>query len=242
MKLELGKSYVTRNKLLTSPLEATHDLKHPFKAFIPPNPKYHYFTATGLHDIRDPQGEDYDLVGEPISCDDHAYYGPTPCPHCQESEPQPETIICHQHQWKGTGTCPYCRADKIKQINPQLPPDFDPVPPSTQSWGGPDNDPPTQTPKAATDKLGLGLTLIPYHSVMALGEIFIEGLRYGKNNWRKGVNDPEYQEERLEHALRHLMLWKEGDRSENHLAKVMWFCATQLELERLENDQPQPPL
>lgn len=56
-----------------------------------------------------------------------------------------------------------------------------------------------------------------------------------ETNWKQGVNDEEYQRERLEHAMRHLMLWTNGDRTEDHLAKVMWFCATQLELERLEN-------
>jgi hypothetical protein len=92
-------------------------------------------------------------------------------------------------------------------------------------------------PKADTDKIGTGLVLIPWHSILAIGKIFIEGLRYGKHNWKKGVNDKEYQEERLEHALTHFALWKEGDRSEAHLAKVAWFCVTQLELERLEKEQ-----
>jgi len=96
------------------------------------------------------------------------------------------------------------------------------------------------TEKAKTDKVSTGLTLIPFHSLFALGKIFVEGLRYGKDNWKKGVGDKEYQEERLEHALTHLSLWKEGDRSEAHLAKVAWFCFTQLELERLE--QLQNPL
>lgn len=91
-------------------------------------------------------------------------------------------------------------------------------------------------PKAKSDKVGTGLVLIPFYSILELGKIFIEGLRYGKNNWKKGVNDKEYQEERLEHAMLHLIKWKEGDRSEAHLAKVMWFCATQLELERLEDE------
>jgi hypothetical protein len=92
--------------------------------------------------------------------------------------------------------------------------------------------------KAKSDRLGLGLTLIPFPSIFRLGKIFIEGLRYGKDNWKKGVNDKDYQEERLEHALRHLFLWKEGDRTEDHLAKVAWFCVTQMELERLEGIQP----
>ena len=90
------------------------------------------------------------------------------------------------------------------------------------------------TEKAATDKVGTGLVLIPLYSLLALGKIFIEGLRYGRDNWKKGVNDKEYQEERLEHALLHLIKYKEGNRSEAHLAKVAWFCFTQLELERLE--------
>lgn len=89
--------------------------------------------------------------------------------------------------------------------------------------------------KAKSDKLETGLSMIPYHSVMRLGRVFVEGLRYGRDNWKQGVNDEEYQRERLEHAMRHLMLWTNGDRTEDHLAKVMWFCATQLELERLEN-------
>ena len=95
--------------------------------------------------------------------------------------------------------------------------------------------PPEKT-KAATDKVGTGLLLIPFYSILRIGAIFIEGLRYGKDNWKKGVNDKEYQEERLEHAMLHLIKWKEGDRTEDHLAKVAWFCVTQLELERLEKE------
>jgi hypothetical protein len=95
--------------------------------------------------------------------------------------------------------------------------------------------------KAKSDKLGLGLVLIPLYSIFRIGSVFIEGLRYGRDNWKKGVFDKEYQEERLEHALRHLFLWKEGDRNEDHLAKVAWFCVTQMEIERLEDKAPCSP-
>jgi hypothetical protein len=88
--------------------------------------------------------------------------------------------------------------------------------------------------KAKTDKVETGLILIPFYSILRIGAIFIEGLRYGKDNWKKGVNDKEYQEERLEHAFLHLIKYKEGDTSENHLAKVAWFCVIQMELQRLE--------
>jgi hypothetical protein len=95
----------------------------------------------------------------------------------------------------------------------------------------------TSMNKAATDKVNTGLVLVPFYSLLRLGGIFIEGLRYGRDNWKKGVNDKEYQEERLEHALLHLIKWKEGDRTEDHLAKVSWFCFTQMELERLEKEE-----
>jgi len=90
--------------------------------------------------------------------------------------------------------------------------------------------------KAKSDKLGLGIILIPMYSIYRIGKIFIEGLRYGRDNWKKGVFDKEYQEERLEHAFNHLILYKEGDTSEDHLAKVAWFCITQMELMRLEKE------
>lgn len=92
----------------------------------------------------------------------------------------------------------------------------------------------TAEQRAKSDVVGTGLVLIPWYSILELGKIFIEGLRYGRDNWKKGIGDKDYQEERLEHAMLHLLKWKEDDRSEAHLAKVMWFCATQLELERLE--------
>lgn len=91
------------------------------------------------------------------------------------------------------------------------------------------------TDKAKSDKLGLGLVLIPFHSIYRIGAIFVEGLRYERDNWCKGVGDKDYQEERLEHALNHLFLYKEGDTSEDHLAKVAWFCVTQMELLRQES-------
>ena len=91
--------------------------------------------------------------------------------------------------------------------------------------------------KANTDKLNMGKRFIPRVALNRLGAIFLEGwIKYGPDNWKKGVFDDEYQHERLEHALDHLWRWVEGDRSEDHLAKVMWFCSTQMELERMEQE------
>jgi hypothetical protein len=92
--------------------------------------------------------------------------------------------------------------------------------------------------KAKSDKSNTGLVMVPWYSIMRIGKIFVEGLRYGRDNWKKGVNDKEYQEERFEHAMVHLIKYKEGDTTEDHLAKVAWFCVTQMELMRLEQLEP----
>lgn len=85
--------------------------------------------------------------------------------------------------------------------------------------------------KAKTENLGLRLIDIPYAGLKAVGKIFAEGAaKYGVDNWKKGANDPAWIEESTNHAIRHLMLWANGDRSEAHLAKVAWFCLTAIAL------------
>ena len=151
---------------------------------------------------------------EDFMCDDHAYLGPKPCPGCERSEhPSLQSV-------------PNELGERFLAVGVDV---------GKDSTHYSINLPPE---KAGTDKVGTGLTLIPWYSILAIGSIFIEGLRYGRDNWKKGVNDKEYQEERLEHAMLHLLKWKEGDRTESHLAKVAWFCVTQLELERIENENP----
>lgn len=96
---------------------------------------------------------------------------------------------------------------------------------------------PQMRDRPKTEKLSPGIEQIPFEALEACGEIFSEGeIKYGLHNWKKGVKDKEYQTERLRHAIRHLMLYANGDRSEPHLAKVMWFCVTQIWTEK--NEQP----
>lgn len=91
---------------------------------------------------------------------------------------------------------------------------------------------------ASTEVLGSGKRYIPLSALEALGRVFLEGIpKYGEHNWKDGAGDKRYQAERWEHADTHLRKWLEGDRTENHLAKVMWFCATQIELERMEQEK-----
>lgn len=93
--------------------------------------------------------------------------------------------------------------------------------------------------KAKSGKHIPGIDMIPVYSLYRIGEIFDEGIQsgYERNNWKNGVGDENYQMARARHAAKHLWKWLNGDRSEAHLAKVAWFCVTQLELERLEEEE-----
>lgn len=95
-----------------------------------------------------------------------------------------------------------------------------------------------------------GLDQIPLEGMIELGKVFAEGeVKYGRDNWKKGVEGvEEYDRERLRHGIKHLMQYANGDRSEPHLAKVAWFCFTQIwrnqqrektELGAKENDHTQ---
>jgi hypothetical protein len=81
--------------------------------------------------------------------------------------------------------------------------------------------------KPKSETLSPGIEQIPFESLEAIGSIFSEGqIKYGLNNWKKQPDNEEYNTERLRHAIRHLTLYANGDRSEPHLAKVAWFCVT----------------
>lgn len=97
-----------------------------------------------------------------------------------------------------------------------------------------------KTEGAKTEILGTATHRIPLHSLREISKIIKEGdAKYGKNNALTGVGDKEFQEERLEHAIDHLLRYAQGDTEENHLAKVAWYCIYQLEWLRLEQQQQQ---
>jgi hypothetical protein len=56
-----------------------------------------------------------------------------------------------------------------------------------------------------------------------LAERFALGAKlHGDTNWQKGWDDPEYVCDRLNHTIEHLLKYASGDRSEDHLAAVLW--------------------
>lgn len=81
----------------------------------------------------------------------------------------------------------------------------------------------------------------PYHSVPRefieyLSGPCAEGLEvYGKDNWRGG--GAEFIEDLYNHGLEHAMLWSNGDRSEDHLAKAAWNFLARRYFEEKEKEK-----
>jgi hypothetical protein len=67
--------------------------------------------------------------------------------------------------------------------------------------------------------------LIPPCALRELAEVFAEGAKaHGDENWKKGMDEGVI----VNHAMEHLMKYREGDRSENHLGKIMWACSAMI--------------
>lgn len=80
-----------------------------------------------------------------------------------------------------------------------------------------------ENPEGKTKHLKSRIMDIPWQALHQIGEAFLEGEPvYGRENWKTGGK--EYLDDRTSHAIEHLQKWANGDRSENHLAKVAWFC------------------
>lgn len=55
-----------------------------------------------------------------------------------------------------------------------------------------------------------------------LSLICAEGLEKHGDNWRFTADPKRFKADRLNHLIRHLNLYRQGDKSEDHMAKVMW--------------------
>ncbi len=90
-------------------------------------------------------------------------------------------------------------------------------------------------PSGVSTSTTLPFDEIPPDSLRRLAVRYLSGHpRHGKNNWHKGVGDREYQMNRYNHAMNHLLAWSAGDTSDDHLGAVMWWACCQMELERRE--------
>ena len=97
--------------------------------------------------------------------------------------------------------------------------------------------------KVASRQSNLGFHLIGWEAVRQIGDVCLEGDRVYKD---KAINgkfiknllemEPGKLEEWIEergynHALVHLLKGLSGDTSENHFAKVAWFCMVMIEMD-----------
>ena len=84
-----------------------------------------------------------------------------------------------------------------------------------------------------TDAENVRFDLITPIGLRRLAETCAEGAKkYGCWNWLKGMPASVM----LNHAIRHLYLWLEGDKSEDHLAHAVWNC---LAVCHFEEEMPQ---
>ena len=69
------------------------------------------------------------------------------------------------------------------------------------------------------DADGHRFDLVSPFGLFRLAKVYAEGAeKYGDRNWELGQPFSDV----LNHAERHLYMWKKGARSEDHLAKVAW--------------------
>ena len=73
----------------------------------------------------------------------------------------------------------------------------------------------------SADALNVRYDLIPPLALRRLAQRYALGAKtHGDHNWKLGMSrDVIYN-----HLVRHLMLYWEGDRSDDHLAAVAWGC------------------
>lgn len=80
----------------------------------------------------------------------------------------------------------------------------------------------------SSDAAGVRYDLITPVGLRRLAETYKEGsVKYGDNNWQKGFPASDV----MNHAMRHIMLWLDGDKTEDHLAHAAWNLLTIMHFE-----------
>lgn len=80
----------------------------------------------------------------------------------------------------------------------------------------------------SNDANGVRYDLISPIGLRQLAETYAEGAKkYGDHNWKKGLPIGDT----LNHLIRHIELWRSGDRSEPHLAHAAWGLFTLMHFE-----------
>lgn len=80
----------------------------------------------------------------------------------------------------------------------------------------------------SSDAANVRFDLITPVGLRRLAETYKEGsVKYGDNNWQKGFPVSDI----MNHAIRHMYLWLDGDKTEDHLAHATWNLMTIMHFE-----------
>lgn len=80
---------------------------------------------------------------------------------------------------------------------------------------------------------------IPTVVWQALSARFAEGGRlHGRANYLKGLHDPEFHRQLFNHLIHHLLLWRDGDTSDQHLEASLWNIAVLCQFSSLGATHP----
>lgn len=90
----------------------------------------------------------------------------------------------------------------------------------------------------ASKIVGTVWRLMPWKGIRAVMRLVKEGVEVYKDKaansaYMAPFSDPAWVKERLEHCTDHLVKHLEGDRTEDHIAKVAWFCLHYKEAQEL---------
>lgn len=95
-----------------------------------------------------------------------------------------------------------------------------------------------QKPKAKSEYIGCNYHQLHPDFIRRVAKIHAEGeKKYGYQNATLGLTDQRWIDDRFDHAMDHLLRYREGDRTEDHLAKVGWFLDLMMKVEAAKNEQ-----
>jgi hypothetical protein len=88
---------------------------------------------------------------------------------------------------------------------------------------------------ALTRTLGIEWRLLPKEGLRRLAMRYTLGVeRYGEGNWKRGLRNKEFLEERKNHLVEHLFEYLErGNQHDDNLAAIVWGCFCLMEAEKV---------
>lgn len=91
---------------------------------------------------------------------------------------------------------------------------------------------------AKRSEKALRYDLIPPRALRRLAERYTMGAeKYGDENWKKGLLDPEYVKQFEAHLIEHWVRWKlDGCKKDDNLAAMAWGCFALMEAEEAQKE------